>query len=290
MKSNYMNYFKEQKCYQWDKEKNVISITPTEIKEEFCLDQKGMDMFLKFDNPEIKLGKTLEVKSGKTKANIKICEQELVLPNMEYTNSFKLDVNKLKLANKFVSKTQQRPILTGVNVNEGYIAATDSIFAYRTKCENDCNITIASEFINILNDALGEVEIKCNENTVSCEFNGTIYIGRLLVGIYPNINNVYKTPANTVVVNKEELKQLLSFSDTKNSYVTLSKNKVIIEGENIVEAEIDLDINCEIYLALDRVLTIINSIQETELKIGYDDGLHPLYINDDYLVLPVRRG
>lgn len=290
MKSNYMNYFKEGKCYQWDKDKNVISITPTEIKEEFCLDKNGMDMFLKFDNPEIKVGKSLEVKSGKTKANIKLCEQELVLPNMEYTSSFKLDINKLKTANKFVSTNLKRPVLTGVNISNGYIAGTDSYFIYRETCETDCNITIASQFINILNDAQSDIEIKCNDGVVCCDINGITYIGRLLSGAFPNVEKLYNTPANRVVVNKEELKQLLSFSETKESNIILSNNKLVIEGENVFEAEIDLDINCEICLSLSRILTVINCIQEKELTIGYDDGLHPIYINDNYLLCPVRRG
>lgn len=290
MKSNYMNYFKEGNCYQWDKNRDIFSITPTEIQGEFCLDKKGMDMLLKFKNPEVKLGKSLEVKSGKTKVNIKLCEQELNMPNMDFTSTFKLDVDKLKVANKFVSTTQQRPILTGVNVSGVYVAATDAFFAYRYPCENDCNITIASEYIDILSEAKGEVEIQCNDNAISCEIGGTTYIGKLLAGTYPNIERLYKNPANTVKVNKEELKQLLSLSDNKNNSITLSNNKLVIEGDNVVEAEIDLDINCEICLSIDRILTVINSIQENELTIGYDDGLHPLYINDNYLVLPIRRG
>lgn len=289
MKSNYMNYFKEYKLYQWDKNRDVFTITNTNIQEEFCLDQKGMDMFLKFKNPEIKLGKTLQVKSGKLKANIKLCNEALVMPNMDFTSSFKLDVNKLKIANKFVSTTQQRPILSGVNVSDCHVTATDSFFAYRVECESDCNITIASQYINVLTSASNEVEIKCNKNTIACEIDDVVYIGRLLDGKYPDINKIFSVPNNKASINKQELKQLLSFSNNKDDYVIFDNNKLIIEGENNFEADIELDINCAICLSIDRILTVINSIQEEEIVINYSDPLRPIYINNNYLVLPIRR-
>ncbi len=289
MKSNYRNYFKEGKLYQWDMNLDIFTITDTNIQEEFCLDQKGMDMFLKFNNPEIKLDKTLQVKSGKLKASIKVCNEVLIMPNMDFTSSFKLDINKLKIANKFVSKNQKNPVLTGVNVSNGYIVATDAFYAYRNECEADCNITIESQYINVLTGVSNEVEIKCNNNTIACEIDGITYIGRLLDGVYPNLNKIYKKQNNQVSINKQELKQLLSFSNNKNDYVIFKNNKLIIEGENNFEADIELNFNCEICLSLDRVLTVINSIQEEEININYEDESRPVFFNDNYLVLPIRR-
>ena len=289
MKSNFMNYFKEGRLYQWDKNKDIFTISETNIYEEFCLDQKGMDMFLKFENPQIELGKTLHVKSGKLKASIKVCNENLVVPNMDFTSSFILDVNKLKVANKFVSTNEKKPILTGVNVSNGYIASTDSFYAYRNECEADCDITIDSKYIDVLTSTSDEVEIKCNNNTIACEIDGVTYIGRLLEGKYPPVYSLYKPQENRVSINKQELKQLLSFSNNKNDYVIFKNNKLVIEGENDFEADIELDINCEICLSIERVLTVINSIQEDEITIKYSDEVHPIYFNDNYLVLPIKR-
>jgi DNA polymerase III sliding clamp (beta) subunit (PCNA family) len=284
-----MNYFKDNKLYQWDKNKDIFTITKTDIQEEFCLDQKGMEMFLKFSNPEITLGQTLKVKNGKLKANIKLCNEPLVLPNMTFTSTFTLDVDKLKVANKFVSTSQQKPILTGVNVSKGYIAATDSFFAYRNECKADCNITIASRYIDVLTAVSGEVEIKCNNNTIACEIGDTTYIGKLLDGTYPNVAGLFREQRNQAIISKQELKELLSFSNAKNDYVVLENNKLTIEGENDFEADINLNINCSICVALDRIATVINCVQSEEIIFKYEDGVHPIYINDNYLVLPVRR-
>lgn len=292
MKSNYMNYFKDNKLYQWDKNKDIFTITKTDIKEEFCLDQKGMDMLLKFKNPEIKLGKSLQVKSGKVKANIKVCEETLNVPNMEATSTFKVNIDKLKIANKFVSTKDNRPLLTGVNISNNYVTATDSIFAFRSACENDCNVTVSSQFINILTSNLkGELELKCNSNLISCEIEDTVFIGRLIAGTYPDLQKIYeKKPANQISIKKQELKELLSYADNKNAFVTIQENKLVINGDNDFEADIELPIESNIMFMLDRFSNVVNCIEEDELVINYTDGVHPVFINNEYLLMPTRRG
>ena len=287
MKSNYMNYFKEGKLYQWDKNRDILTITNTTIQEEFCLDQKAMDMFLKFNAPEIKVGKTLQVQSQNLKANIKLCNEPLIMPNMEFTSSFMVELNKLKVANKFVSTSPKKPILTGVNISNGFIAATDSFSAYRAECSSECNITLPSKYIDALVGGYKEVEIKCNSNTVLCEIGDTIYIGKLLEGTYPNVAGLFRDRINQVTVNKEDLKSLLAFSNSKEDYVILGHNSLTIEGENNFEAELDLNINCQICMPYERLAKAINCINEEEMVIKYDDGTKPIYINDDYLLLPV---
>ena len=287
MKSNYMNYFKDCKLYQWDKNRDILTITNTTIQEEFCLDQKAMDMFLKFNAPEIKVGKTLQVQSQNLKANIKLCNEPLIMPNMEFTSSFNVELNKLKTANKFVSTSSKKPILTGVNIGNGFIAATDSFSAYRTTCNSECNITLPSKYIDALVGGYKEVEIKCNSNTVLCEIGDTTYIGKLLEGTYPNVAGLFRDRVNQVTVNKEDLKSLLAFSNSKEDYVILGPNSLTIEGENNFEAELDLNINCQICMPYERLAKAINCINEEEMIIKYDDGAKPIYINDDYLLLPV---
>lgn len=286
MKSNHMNYFKGGKLYQWDKNRDILTITDTNIQEEFCLDQKAMDMFLKFNNPEIVVGKTLQVKSDNLKANIKLCDEPLIMPNMEFTSSFTVELSKLKTANKFVSTSPKKPILTGVNISNGYIAATDSFSAYKAECNAECNITLPSKYIDALNGGK-EVEIKCNSNTVACVIGETTYIGKLLEGTYPNVAGLFRDRIHEAKVNKDELKSLLLFSNNKDDYVILGPNSFVIDGENDFEAEFDLDINCKVCMPFERLSKAINCVSEEEITIKYDDGNKPIYINEDYLLLPV---
>ena len=72
-------------------------------------------------------------------------------------------------------------------------------------------------------------------------------------------------------------------------YVIFKNNKLVIEGENDFEADIELNINCEICLSIERVLTVINSIQEDEITIKYSDEVHPIYFNDNYYFVNVKR-
>lgn len=290
MKANYMNYFKNNKLYQWDRNKDVITISNTNITEEFCLDQKGMEMFLKFNDPEIVLDSALHVKSGKLKSTIKVVtEVNFVEPNLNFTNSFKLNVDKLKVAMKYVADKSSRPALTGVNISNNYINATDSMYAYRTECESDCNLTLSIEFVNVLSKFIGEVEIKYSDKQVCCEVNDTIYIGRLIDAAYPDLARIYASKSEKqVTVNKEQLKELLSYSQDKKDRVFFEPNKIMIQGENDFESEFDFPIECKICFNISRLQTILNCISEEDVTFNYTDGLHAVFVNNEYLLLPVR--
>lgn len=290
MKANYMNYFKNGKLYQWDKNKDVITISNTNINEEFCLDQKGMEMFLKFDNPEITLDSALRVKSGKLKSTIKVVTGEnFVEPNLDFANSFRLDADKLKIAMKFVADKSNRPALTGINVSNNYINASDSMYAYRSECVNECNLTLANEFVNAISKASGEIEIKYSDKQVCCEVNDTVYIGRLIEGAYPDFSRIYAgKPAAQVSVNKEQLKALLGYSQDKKDRVFFEPNKIMIQGDNDFESEIDFPIETKICFNISRLQTILNSITGDTVTFNYSDGVHAVFINEDYLLLPIK--
>ena len=84
MKAMFRNYFKGGKLYQWDELMNIYSISNTDIKHEFCLDQEGMQNLMKFENPIIQVGKTLKVIGNKLTANIKLVDCEFIVPTMEF--------------------------------------------------------------------------------------------------------------------------------------------------------------------------------------------------------------
>ena len=289
MKANYMNYFKDKKLYQWDKNSSVYTITDTDIEGEFCLDQQQMNLFLKFKNPEITLGATLTVKSGKTKSNIKLTKCELVLPTMEFTSEFKLSIETLKLANNFVAKNDVRPILTGVNINNSYVAATDTFTMFKRECKSECNITIASDFIKEISHAKGDINFKVNDKVVCCEVEGTTYIGRVLSGTFPPmIASLYTNDGVLIKLKKEDF-DILSYSNNKADYFHIEKTKLTLSGENEIEREIELNEDIDIWFNAEKVANVIKSINSDEIEIRYIGPLKQITINDEILVLPIKR-
>lgn len=291
MKSNYMNYFKDGKLYQWDKDMNVYTISKTTIQEEFCLDQKGMDMFLKFNNPIIKLGKTLTVKSGNVKANIKLSETTLVVPEFESLHTFTLPVDKLKTAVKYIATKDDRAILTGVNLGKGYINATDSFSAYRaTMACKVCDITITKQFIDAISATKGEVEISCNHQMAVAKIEEVIYIGKLLAATYPSLARVYQNKGEKVCnCKKSELTQLLKYSMDSKDKVCLSKDRLRITGSTELDASIELNLDCEIIFPISKLNLALSTLIDEEIIINYSDGNKPVFFNEDILLLPIVK-
>lgn len=293
MKSMYMNYFKEGKLYQWDENKETYLIQDTNIKEEFCLEKNDMDTFLKFKDPTITLGQTLVVKSGKVKANIKLSDTKLALPNLDFDKSFKINVDKIKIASKFTAKTVGgRPILTGVNVKANFIAATDSFAMYRVACENECNLTITNSFIKNIASLNGELEFKANDNIVACEVDGVTYIGRLLLGQYPDIAKIYEGYGeNEIALNKKELKEYLAYAN--GGYVIFNKNKLVINEiasiENCnFEIELDLPIEEAFCVAYEKLKSVVDSIAEDDVVISYKKPTQPILFNNEFVICPCK--
>lgn len=295
MKSMFMNYFKDGKLYQWDENKEVFTMSNTSIEGEFCLDKNGMDTLLKFDNPTITLGTQLTVKSGNVKANIKLNNNVLCFPDLNFTDQFKIDVDKIKIASRFVSKNTSRIVLTGINISNGHISATDSFFLYRTECVAPCNLTIASSFIKVITGISGEVEFKSNSSVVACEVEGTTYIGRIYNETYPNLVGLFNTiqEHEKITISKEELKKFLEYSTTKNTYVIFENNKLIInqtaslsEADNDFEIELDLPIKEPICFNGEKILTVVNSIANENIIMKISGSKKPVLFNDEFIICP----
>lgn len=290
MKSMFMNYFKDGKLYQWDKNRDIFIITKTNIQEEFCLDQKGMEMFLKFDNPKIKLDKALIVQKGNNKATITVLSNEqLTIPKLEFENEFSVDIDKLKIANKFVSKSEVRPVLKGIKVGKDYITATDGIVAYRHTVKSNSDIIMVSQFVDAL-EGKGIITIKSNQQNVAYDDGEKIIIGRLYNGVYPNIEQIYNnvnTP-NYIQVNKEVLLDIFKFSNDKDDTLIFEKNKITINGFNKFETELPMEFSgVKIGILLSKLQTIISCIKEEEIEIRYGSERTPLLINNEFLLTPI---
>lgn len=295
LKANFMNYFKEGKCYQWDKNNNIFIITPTEldVSLEFCLDQKTMETFLKFKNPKLKLGKTLQVQEGNLKASLKICDTVLMIPNIEKDVTSKVNVEDLRTACRYIDVKAQKQVLQGVYLGRDIVCATDSFHAFKRSAESKASIIIPVEFISLLSGVEGDIELYSNKNNVLAQIEDSIIIGRLLDGNYPTLEKVYASLAKTkqVEFNVRELLDYLDFSTDKlQDYVVLSKNKLEIVGAIPFEAEIEgFDLDCTFNIAVEHLKTALKDIKEDKATLKYEGPIRPLFINDDFLILPFKR-
>ena len=299
IKAMFMNYFKEGKIYQWDEKKEVYIITENNFCEnkdnsEFCLEKTEMEKLLKFDFPHVQLDGCLKVKSGKMRANLKLVDEKLVTPNLEFTGEFTIAIEKLKIANKFVGDVNERPVLQGINIANNCIMATDGYFAYRTECKNQSNIVVHSSYLKILKDLKGEITFKHNDNIVCCEVDNTLYIGRLLSEKFPNLDGIYNQARyNNINFEKDELEKLLSFSSDKDDIIIFDKNKFKIISNYVnenydFEADIECNLEESLCLPLRKLSTIISLINESNITIQYSDVVKPVTINNEFLILPLR--
>lgn len=296
MKANYMNYFKDGNCYQWDKDNNIFIITPTKIDPEleFCLDKKMMETFLKFDSPKLKLGKTLQVQENQIKVNLKLTETPLVIPTMEVTSTTYVEVSDLITACNYSAKTDKKPVLTGVFIGRNYIGATDSFSGYFKEIESNANITLPVEFISLLSGADGEIEISSNKNNAKMQVGDSTVIGRLLDGEYPALENIAsyqtKTETKNIEFNVKEFLKLISFASDEKDFVILSNNKFKIDGLIPFEAELkDFDLDREMIFAVSYLKTVLKDLKTEKATFCYVGEKRPVFINQKFILLPLTR-
>lgn len=286
MKANDNNYFKNGKLYQWDKEMNLFSITNTDIEEEFALDKKGMESFLKFDNPTITIDGALKVKSGKTKGKILLNNIPLPNVNLNFENEFEIDTNVLKVANRFVRLDDKKPILKGVYVGPGYIVATDALRVYKCPSECNANITIAKEFANELANQNGVVKVKCDKRRIAFANDTTMVIGRLMEGTYPSVDSFYgMNYPNVFTMDKSTLQYFLKFSTDKTDLITFSKNLIQLKSLNSFESDEEINYEGKLTLPVDNLKIVIESIEEDTITFEVLEKSTLVKINEKFILV-----
>lgn len=306
MKSMYMNCFKDGKLYQWDESKEVFlvqkilpsvaKITPYE--SEFCLDKASMDTFLKFECPEVKVGKVISIKSGNIKGNLKPIEQQFFFPDFDNVfASFEIDIDKLKVATKFVAvNNNSRPILTGIHFEKNNAYATDTNTLYRAEIKSEdggVNLTITSAFIDVLKTQKGNITIRYNNNVaIYDDDDGTTYIGRVFKALYPNVENIFNnfTGIHTARFNTEEMRKYLSLLN--NGYIVFSdRNIKLVESPNDevynLSVDIDTEFNDFYCLSIQKFRNVVNSITDDTITMQYTDRNKLCMINDNFILCPV---
>ncbi len=293
MKANDYNYFQDGKCYQWNERKTVFSISKTKLDEnlKFSLDKNSMERFLYFaeSHPEITIDKTLIVKSGAVKAQLKLCNTTLVKPNGEDLIDFEINLKDLKTAAKYCSQDNKKPVLCGVHINETSIVATDSFKAFRKECgmiAPGINITIDKAFIDYLPNA-EVVKARYNKNSIWILADDVVYIGRLIEGSYPDVSKLYKAEGTILEYDKELLSKALMFG-ASNDRIKIENKKITLYSQDTIEFENDVELNEVINLNCKNFKTVVDSIETDKIQILVSSAIRPIIINGDYIVLPIR--
>ena len=174
-------------------------------------------------------------------------------PHAEINSEVKLpfkDFSKLvKRVSKIVSKEEDRPILTGIQVavknNTLVLFSTDS---YRIACTSmtlegntgDFEAVIPGAFLlDIVSLPLDDefIKISLSENQIVIECNNTIFINRKIEGAFPPCDKLEpKTYAMQLEISTSKFKEAIK----RNAIITANDGSVIVKGDpdgGLVELE-----------------------------------------------------
>lgn len=309
MKSNYRNYFKNGKLYQWNKENTVYTISNVNTDLEFCLDKFGMDLLLKFNNPTINLeNNQLKIESGTIKASIPTIQEALMIPRLAEVSEeqlaiepekalleFELPIETLKYAINFVGTDIKKPILTGVNIGNKCVNASDSFSAYSKEFNIDpaINITIPKTFIDELGKATkGTIQFKTDKKVLYARVDDTEYYSVLLEGNFPNVAGLFAKVKESVVkeitIDKATIQDILNYVMISDGNIILSDYQIAITGENTnIQSMCALNMDeMSIILSLAKVRIAIAVIEDNEINLKIKSDKQPLILNDNVLLLP----
>lgn len=314
-KVNEINLFKKenQGCTLYSYSvKNLITIVAElpefEIPFDFYVDDKAINMLnllapiksVNIDN----ICMTIKGTKGNYKA--RFIEGNITLPNLDLENKTTLDMYRLKIANRFTSNKETRPILTGVNIkSNGDIYATDSYMAYRYKSGVEAvelsEITIPRTFVDFIGSLFTEnVELRFNSSSCLVKKDNVYYISRLLDGKYPDVERIFNNVkiGNKVVFDLEDLNEKLNIASVLEfngdySVINFKNNTIKVRTENPYDAEIVVnhDNDYEFNIALQRLKSVLINIDSNELKLNYEGALKQLYIEEngnEFILLPVK--
>lgn len=317
-KVNEINYFKKEDkgctLYSYSKKNTIIivaKLSDFDIPHDFFVDDKAINMInLLSPIKSIKIDEIcMAIKGAKGSYKARFIDGTITLPNLNFEECVRVEMDRLKIASKFVSNKDTRPILTGVNINlNGNICATDSYMAYRyisgrTIEENKANksITIHKSFIDYIGSLFDkEVDIYFNENTCMVSKENVYYISRLLSGIYPDIDRIYNgvkklTKITFDVKDLNEKLSIASILDFSNDYcvINFKNNTLNAKAENPYNAEINVDYSneYEFNIAMSRLKAVLSNIQKNEMVLDYEGTFKQLYVEEnrnEFVLLPMR--
>ena len=255
-------------------------------------------------------------------------EQYPKLPKIDEVNYINIPcielLNIIKQTTIAVSKSESRPVLTGVNItfkdNRLSFVATDSHRLAFRELLLESNIngsfivpnTSLNELTKLINDDSGEIRIYVTDSFMMFKTSSFALFSRLIEGNYPNITGLFpKSSKTTITLDTNQLlmgidRACLFASEWKNNNVQLeiidgkkikissnsSKIGGIEETQNIkvINGETDLTIS----LDGSYLINALKVIKEEEVRLSFGGSMRPVLIepinNSSYLHLisPVR--
>lgn len=252
---------------------------------------------------------TIKGKNATYKASM-LEKKSLPIINDDNLICVKTSLKALKKATKFVSKSETRPALTGVFLQEnGKVLATDGFKAYLYNPndlpaeEKPKQYILPTRFIDAIQTNDDEVEIKVSQfNAVYENEDMTIYTN-LIIGDIQFENLFNKSITSELRVYKTDLSKELSIMSSlaeKNAIVkfNVSKRNLILSTNselNAYETVIALDNGFSTSdiltgFSLEYLQAITSSCDE-EINIMYSGPLNLFHIKskeDRFILLPVR--
>lgn len=315
------NVFYGNKLYSYDKENTIV--IETELNTDFGDEKIGIDLntlkllrSLKSD-AEIeykKDSKTLIINLGKSK-KYKAKTLNTNLPSLKSVieKEITVDANSLKIAKKFTSTLISKPTLMGVALQKnGNIYATNGYKCYRHLIEKtedtDSNdsIIIPSNFIDYIDLTKEKIEIGYSQNNITIVQENRKFISRLIGGVFPvkgidQLCDIVKQ-YNLVKFNYDEMKENISvglnvgYDEANSSKVIFKNDKMLVNGFNEFECDINVDYENEYIFAIDLLsakdMFEYSKNEETNTcDIVYQDSLSVLLSykgNDTFVYAPIR--
>lgn len=321
-KLNELNYFEKQEkgciLYSYSPKNDVYIISileDFEIEKSFCIDEQAVKM-LKLLDPitEIKLDTQFNIKSKKGKYKAKFIEFKKPLYNNEYNNEISVNLGVLNKAMNFVSTKPQRPALCGVNINSfGDVIATDSYIAFCYRAEErpaetlpDLSITLPTNFIKYLNEAVDteNITVRFNETNCIVSVDNNTYISKLISGNYPDMYKIVSgiRRCNSIKFDYNDLKEKLGIANNiigekgTSQILTFANNYFKAEGTDTYEAELKEETVVEyqfsiMYSSLRPIFGCLENNKD-DLYLYYEQPLRPIYFKEGkitYLALPLKK-
>lgn len=291
------NYFKEGKVYRYNDDRNIIVIDKAnEVvgAPEFCLEEKQYVQFSNFNATTVELSNkgTLLLKKQGYKLSLPVMTTQLVLPEVEESScEVEIDCNELKRASKYTAAGNRRPTLSGVHLCKNIIEATDSMKLYRTEieCNIDESIIIPKFFIDELPNGMQRFMIS-KHNIVFKSDEKTI-ISKLLIGIFPDLTRLFKGFAGNTHINLDvnAIRELAKYICEEETVITISKDKISIKGQSLVEGECNYDLPFDLKFTTRYLLQVLNDYNKEELEVTYSGNHGAVKLGDKVLLAQTRK-
>lgn len=279
------NLFEKNVLTQWDGNVIIISnVDYNSCENNICVSEKFMEMYEKIGGNITYKDRKVIIKNGKIsyKENEKIYNKPQT--EFEFNNNLTINSDVLKIAQDFVCKSKSgRAVLYGVYIQEnGKVCATDGISLFCNDFDlpyEENGIILPASIINYLD---GQVKIEYNEKACKIECNNKIYITRLIVGKYPNIDQLKRGLNNDIIeFDYKEINYHVNMLKDKEDVITVEQNKFKIN--DTYEAEFD-NKNCDFKVTRERLAKVLKYIDD--VKVINSQNL--MLINNKFIILKIN--